>query len=276
MIYSKRLGSLGNQMHIVATTYATALDNKTDWAVSHNTNEGYRGLIERSSFNDTFFKHIPKKDINSGKTFSEGTFKYKKIPNEKNLTIRGYFQSAKYYDHRKTEILELFHGYYPEVEINVQEWFKGIDKNKTISIHIRRTDYVKLSNVHPIQPIDYYQKALDTIAEKLHKSLDELLNEYTLLVFSDDLTWCKNNDFFKTKQNIRFVDNNLSRDLNAIIDLYVMSQCKHNIIANSSFSWWASYMNQNQDKIVIAPKNWFGPKGPNYWQDIYFQEMTIL
>ncbi len=276
MIYSKRLGSLGNQMHIVATTYAVALDNKTDWAVSHQTNEGYRGLIERSSFNDTFFRGVPKKNINSGKNFSEGDFTYKRIPNEKNLNLRGYFQSEKYYGHRKSEIYELFHNYYPEVENIVQTWFKDCDKLKTISMHIRRTDYVKLSNVHVVQPIDYYQAALENIAGQLGIDFDTMLNEYTLLVFSDDLSWCREQDFFKSKRNVRYVENNLGRDMDAIVDLYVMSQCHHNIIANSSFSWWASYLNKNEDKIVVAPKRWFGPKGPKNWQDVYFQGMTII
>lgn len=276
MIYSKRLGSLGNQMHIVATTYATALDNKTDWAVSHETNEGYRGLINRSSFNDTFFRRVPKKNINSGKIFSEGSFKYKRIPNEKNLTLRGYFQSEKYYGHRKNEILDLFYEYYPDVENDVKSCFVGLERNKTISMHIRRTDYVKLSHVHIVQPISYYEKALREIAHQLNLSLDSLLEEYTLMIFSDDLAWCKTHDFFKSKPNVRFIEHNLGQDLNAVIDLYVMSECHHNIIANSSFSWWAAYMNKNVDKIVVAPRNWFGPRGPPKWDDVYFQGMTIV
>lgn len=275
MIYSKRLGSLGNQMHIVAATYATALDNNTEWAVSHKTNEGYRGIIERSSFNDTFFRTIPKLSINTGKRFREESFSYKKIPKEKNLTISGYFQSEKYYGHRRTELLKLFYEYYPEVKEHVQAWFSGLNKDKTISLHIRRTDYVKLAQVHTVQSIDYYHRALEVIAQNLNISLENLLEQYTLLIFSDDLAWCRGHTFFD-KPNIRFIENKLGRDLDAVVDLYTMAECAHNVIANSSFSWWGAYLNQNKTKQCIAPKQWFGPRGPKTWDDVYFQGMTIV
>ncbi len=276
MIYGKRVGSLGNQLHIIATTYATALDNQTDWSVSSITNERYKGLIERSSFNDTIFRNIPKQtqgDI--GNTYIEKQFNYSPIPKKKNMTLVGYFQSNKYYEHHKTEIVKLFHEFYPIVENKVQEWFKNIDKNKTISIHIRRTDYVKLSHVHVVQPIIYYKNALSTIANKLKKTFDELLNEYNIMVFSDDLSWCKQQPFFQMPK-ITFIDNNLGTDLNAIVDLYTMSQCKHNIIANSSFSWWSSYMNLNKDKIIIAPKKWFADRKPEDWKDAYLEDMIVI
>ena len=276
MIYGVRLGSLGNQMHIVAATYATAIDMQTDWAISNKTNEGYHGGIKRSSFNDTFFRSAIKKGPPTGhKSFSEGAFKYRHITKHKNLILKGYFQSDKYYGHRKNEIIDLFYEFYPEVQDKVQGWFNHMDQNKTISLHIRRTDYVKLAKVHHVQPMEYYESGINAIAEKQNISPEQLKQDYHFLVFSDDLEWCKNQDFFKSL-HCTFVDNQESPDLNAIIDLYTMAQCKHNIIANSSFSWWSAYLNKHEDKIVVAPKQWFGPRGPKYWEDIYTENMIIL
>ena len=276
MIYGVRLGSLGNQMHIVAATYATSIDMQTDWAISNVTNEGYVGLIKRSSFNDTFFRSAMKKGIPRGhRTFSEGAFKYKPIMRHKDLVLKGYFQSDKYYKHRRNEILELFYEYYPEVEGKVNAWFNGVDKEKTISLHIRRTDYLKLEKVHLVQPIEYYQKAIERIAEKRNISVEQLKQEYNFLVFSDDIAWCREQEFFKSLNSV-FVENKEHQDVNAIIDLYTMAQCKHNIIANSSFSWWGAYLNKSEDKVVVAPRLWFGPRGPRQWDDIYTEKMIIV
>ena len=275
MIYGVRLGSLGNQMHIVAATYATALDMQTPWAVSKDTNEGYNGLIPRSSFNETFFKHLVKKDLpRTNRTFSEGTFKYRPIPRHKDLTLKGYFQSDKYYGHRKSQIVDLFYSYYPQVEDKVMSWFSGIEQNKTISLHVRRTDYVQLAKIHQVQPLQYYQHGLESIATKLDVSLDRLKQTYRILVFSDDLAWCKESAFFKDYQ-VTFVENKESDELNAIIDLYTMAQCAHHVIANSSFSWWGAYLNRREDKLVVAPKQWFGPRGPKTWKDVYTENMIL-
>ena len=106
-------------------------------------------------------------------------------------------------------------------------------------MHIRRTDYTTSNGYHPVQTVEYYKKAL------------EIIGEYDkLFIFSDDIEWCRNNLKF---DNMIFIEGNTD-----IEDLYLISLCKHNIIANSSFSWWGAWLNKNPNKKVIAPSKWFG------------------
>ena len=108
----------------------------------------------------------------------------------------------------------------------------------SISLHVRRTDYLTSNGYHPIQPISYFENALKTIGDYDN-----------LLIFSDDIEWCKENFHFK---NQKFITGNTD-----IEDLWLMSLCKHNIISNSSFSWWAAWLNNNQNKKIIRPTNWY-------------------
>ena len=109
--------------------------------------------------------------------------------------------------------------------------------------------------MHGIIPVEYYLKAVDLIKAKT--------SEIKLLIFSDDIEWAKKHFKFP---NTEFVSGDISET--HFEDLYLMSVCKHNIIANSSFSWWGAWLNENPDKIVIAPKNWFN-KGPKDTYDLY-------
>ncbi len=116
------------------------------------------------------------------------------------------------------------------------------------SIHVRRGDYVSIGqthplNPHPLQSLEYYKEAI------------KIINADKYLVFSDDINWCKENFI---GDNYIFVDNKISSLENDIFEMQLMSTCKNNIIANSSYSWWAAYFNENKDKKVIAPKLWFG------------------
>ena len=106
-------------------------------------------------------------------------------------------------------------------------------------MHIRRTDYVTSNGYHPVQSLDYYQNAID------------LIGDYdNLYIFSDDINWCKDNLKFK---NMIFRYGNSD-----IEDLFLMSMCANNIIANSTFSWWAAWLNERPDKRVISPSKWLG------------------
>ena len=109
-------------------------------------------------------------------------------------------------------------------------------------MHIRRGDFVvisKLYNPEYILKLSYYQKALDLISSKIKSN-------YKILIFSDDIQWGQEN--FKQKNTI-FIEGNYD-----YIDLWMMSICNHNIISSSTFSWWGAFLNQNQNKIVIAPE----------------------
>ena len=152
----------------------------------------------------------------------------------------GFFQSYKYFENIKKEIIKDFS---PKNDI---EWKNKelIEKWKwkiTCSIHVRRWDYSWWC--HWFCSLEYYKKATSTIKDKFEN--------VTFLVFSNDIEWCKKN--FVWDEYI-FVDWNTWKE--SYRDMILMSKCSHNIIANSSFSWWWGFLNQNKNKVVIAPKKW--------------------
>tara|TARA_R110000744_G_C18907077_1_gene510043 strand:- start:113 stop:463 length:351 start_codon:yes stop_codon:yes gene_type:complete len=116
---------------------------------------------------------------------------------------------------------------------------------------------VDSNGCHPVLDLNYYTKALE--------NLKDVSN---ILVFSDDIPWCK--EVFKFK-NMTFIEGN-----NNIEDLVLMSMCSHNIIANSSFSWWGSWLNENPDKIVVAPKTWFGAQLPGNNNHAYLSNWITI
>ncbi|GHT18848.1 alpha-1,2-fucosyltransferase [Bacteroidia bacterium] len=124
---------------------------------------------------------------------------------------------------------------------------ENIEKTNSISIHVRRSDYLseKLSKIYAgICSEEYYQRAVDFMIGK---------NKNTVFyVFSDEIKWCENT---LNIPNAVFI--NWNKNTNNVADLYLMSRCKHNIIANSTFSWWAAFLNENAEQMVIAPKRWF-------------------
>lgn len=117
-------------------------------------------------------------------------------------------------------------------------------------MHIRRGDYLVSPGHYINLDVEYYKNAL--------KYID---NPGSILIFSDDISWCKDN--FKGDKYI-FIEN--EKDY---IDIYLMSLCNNNIIANSTFSWWGAWLNTNPNKIVISPNKWFGPaKGKRHLNDL--------
>jgi len=128
----------------------------------------------------------------------------------------------------------------------VLQYYSEIIKQNSVSIHIRRGDY-STTKEFDICSIEYYKKAIDFISKNLKNPV--------FFVFSDDLQWVKNNFCFLNAYTI--VDNS-SSEKSDYCDLYLMTNCKHNIIPNSTFSWWAAWLNQNANKIVVCPEMWNG------------------
>jgi len=128
-----------------------------------------------------------------------------------------------------------------------------IKEKNSVSLHIRRGDYLtmqKAIDTIGVCPLDYYDKAIREITRKIKNP--------TFFIFSDDINWVKEN--LKTNSPTIFVSGGKLKDYEELI---LMSKCKHNIIANSSFSWWGAWLNNNPNKIVIAPKKWFKDTSKN-------------
>ncbi len=181
-----------------------------------------------------------------------------------NTYLDGYFQSEKYFAHIRQELLVDFKWAKPATGKN-KRLLETIAKDEnSVSIHVRRGDYVSNENAadfHGLRGVDYYQAAT--------KIIEKSVKNPSYYVFSDDPDWCKAN--LKFKHNTTYVDWNKD----GAEDMRLMKSCRHNVLANSSFSWWGAWLNTNEAKVVIAPKQWFNDPSintsdvvPESWQRI--------
>ena len=155
--------------------------------------------------------------------------------------LKGYWQSEKYFEGISKTIRQ--HFTFPPFSDNKNKaLFEQIVQRNSVSIHIRRGDYLK-NNLNWSLDIDYYNRAIQLIKEKVTAP--------NFFIFSDDTQWAEENI---KDPNCHFINWNKGDD--SFRDMQLMSNCKHNIIANSSFSWWGAWLNNNEDKIVIAPDKW--------------------
>ncbi len=232
-------GRIGNQLFQIASTIGIAIENGHDFIF--NDSEIFKYLPKLQKYTTNQFNNI-------NNTYFESDFCHQdiKIPVSANIFLHGYFQSYKYFENNKQTILDLLEINNPFFELTV----KNIDFSNSCSIHIRRGDYVKIAqtnplNPHPLQSIDYYKKAIN------------ITNCDRYFVFSDDINWCKENLKDERVVFVDYPDKNLNCFGADLCELQLMSLCKNNIIANSSFSWWSAYFNSNTNKKIVAPKKWF-------------------
>jgi hypothetical protein len=196
--------------------------------------------------------------------WNEQGFPFKELPQDilsyNNLTIivRGYFQSYKYFQENFDVICRILNIAEKRLDImeEVVKTHHGLEfLEKSISMHFRLGDYKKSPDYHPIMSTEYYKKSLHFITGKL---------DYTPNV----LYFCEEEDLETVNETIQLLKNEFptiefERATNSLDDwqqMLLMSCCNHNIIANSSFSWWGAYFNINPAKIVCYPSVWFGPK----------------
>lgn len=251
-------GGLGNMLFQIATGFSLSLRDGKSFVCDRNMS-----IIPHKHFSyytQTILKNVCFEDTsNINSTYVERGFSFNEIPNfQGDIRLSGYFQSEKYFKDYRTEILKLFEVD-TESKNKVDLFFKKLEKEKVCSIHIRRGDYLINQNFHFLQETKYYKEAISKIG-----------NDFTFLVFSDDLNWCKKNlDFVEKKI---FVEG-----FNDYEELHLMSNCEHNIITNSTFSWWGAWMNENPTKIVISPKEWFGISNKHLdTKDLYCENWIIL
>ena len=174
-----------------------------------------------------------------------------------NTYLIGWWQNEGYFSHIRDEILKSFT---PKIEPNAKNlrYIKSIQSSNSIGIHVRRGDYVQnkhANKYHGLTGIEYYKKAIS--------KMSNIVDSPTFVVFSDDIDWCKRE--LPVGKNSIFVKGN---DRQPHEDIRLMSLCEHNIIANSSFSWWGAWLNNNTSKTVIAPKMWVSDQRQNAKIDI--------
>jgi hypothetical protein len=164
----------------------------------------------------------------------------------KNTYLVGYWQSSFYFNAIRKQLLEDFQ--FSDIPTEKEYPFiKKLNTQNAISVHIRRGDYVsnpEYLKIHGLCSVEYYQKAIEYICSRVQNPI--------FYFFSDDIKWVEHN-LKISHSSVYVTETPLGKDY---YELYLMSLCKHNIIANSSFSWWGAWLNQNKQKIVIAPAKW--------------------
>lgn len=257
MISYKKIGHfgrLGNQMFQFASTYGIAnkhgydvvfpSDNITIPNIEHFKDgvirEVYFDLPK--TFNIPERLLIPLNQIQTEHEVQEPYFHF--CPDVFNITdscnINGYYQTEEYFKHCSEDIQTLF-SFKDSIIQECKHKLPKVD-SELVSIHLRVGDYIGLQEHHPICEPEYYSSATKHFLDK----------NYYFLIFSDNIEYSKN--IFGESENIVYIEGNTQA-----IDMCLMSMCHHNIIANSSFSWWAAWLNSSPNKKVIAPKKWFGP-----------------
>lgn len=237
-------GGLGNMLFAVATTYSLSRKHNLTMLLDLDHHcIGGDAHTHPDQYKDNIFRKIPIRPNfhfeNNVWEVKERSYSYTplEIPPNQNIKISGYFQTEKHFVNYKKEIQDLF-SHTTDIMCKIWNNYGSLFQEPTVSVHVRRGDYLNFPERHPYVTDEYYYKALENFPN------------YRVLVFSDDIQYCKK--IFKGP-NFHFMENNED-----IIDLYLMSMCDHNIIANSTFSWWGAWLNK-KDNIVYAPARWFGP-----------------
>lgn len=283
-------GGFGNQLFCYSFGYALAKRKNAELIIDTSTQDnGLTRSLELMKLNIRFNHRISYKykrgvferavlnKIRKRKAIGFTT----KIYNEINPTIfedavfdiqentyfKGNWQSEKYFINYRDELLEMLTPK-EERNVSVRNLCSEMNNCNSVAVHIRRGDYVKIGCQ---LNMSYYDAAISMIRAKLPEA------KLVLYIFSDDIDFCKK--YFSEKQE--FADKGIElrypqykSDNYTLDDLFLMSNCKHMIMANSSYSWWAAWLNQNKEKIVICPElgMWKGDFYPDNWIKIRCDE----
>lgn len=268
MLTCHLMGGLGNQLFQIFATISNAIRTKQRFTFLHSESLGANGDTIRSTYWNTLFLRLKPFLTNflpqPMNIIREESFRYKQpnVPTEGNNCIFGYFQSYKYFEDNYETICKM---------IGIQTLKNDyLVAEHNISMHFRIGDYKKVQHFHPILPYEYYRNSIAHILSESTDSYDGVGPVYTILYF------CENKDI----DDVDIIVNRLKIDYPSIVftkasnkisdwgQMLTMSNCQHNIIANSSFSWWGAYFNNNKQKIVCYPPTWFGEIAGNNTSDL--------
>ena len=272
------LGRLGNQMFEYAALRGIAAKHGYDFMIPPSENGG----IENYSLHSCFKLSPDRKEgvpecgyiQEPHFHFSEGV--YDNCPD--NVSLYGFFQSWRYFNNVEDELRKDF-TFHDSILQPCKDMIDSVDGDP-IMLHVRRGDpnltdprgfkwsYTQCGSMHPVQPVEYYEKALAEFPE-----------DQPVIVFSDSIDWVKEQEFFAgdrfllSEPKDKYADGSFT----PYADLCLMSLCSHAIIANSSMSWWGAWLQTNPNKKVIAPKMWFGPDYANKdTKDLYCPDWIVL
>jgi len=274
------MGGLGNQLFQICTTiiHGTETNRKIIFPNSKVLNTG----TIRPTYWDKllgslklFVKPIEINKLTNLRIYEEPGFSYKELPHFKktdNLCLNGYFQSYRYFDHKREILFNLMRiGQYKD---NVIRKYPGYIREdcQSVSLHFRLGDYKNIQDYHPLMTVQYYVNALRYIQHQLGNKKIEVLyfNQKEDNILVEEM-------LIKLKEQFPSVS---FRKVSDIIEdweqLLLMSCCHHNIIANSTFSWWGAYFNAYEKKTICYPDKWFGPKLAHDVIDLFPMEWSEI
>lgn len=268
VITAHLMGGLGNQLFQIFTTIAYALEHKVAFRFPYS--EMLTTGKARPTYWDTVFKSIrafaaPDLPLAAIPRISEHGFPYSKLPAlamaGKAAALYGYFQSPLYFEQQFEKICRLLRIEEQRAAVRT-EAAELLGSGETVSLHFRLGDYKALPTYHPIMPLTYYKKALSQLStDKPYRVLYFCEAEDNAAVAT---TVAGLSAEFPTMTFVKVPD--------TICDwkqMFLMSLCDHNIIANSSFSWWGAFFGGSEAKRVFYPATWFGPAGPQDVKDLF-------
>jgi len=251
-------GGLGNQLFQIFNLISYSLENKVKFILQYSEYIQHGTSIKRYTYWNSFLKNLKPftvKQLPRLNIIKEKNFSYNKLPKElDNIMFIGYFQSYKYFENQYDNIIK-FINLRNQQNIIRQKYNHYLD-NVTVSMHFRIGDYKYIQNCYPLMTLKYYKKCLQKIIDLLNTDNINVIyfcQEENIEEVNEKISILKN-DF----QNTNFIKaSNVMEDWEQLL---LMSCCNHNIIANSSYSWWGAYFNENKNKIVCYPSLWFGEK----------------
>tara|TARA_B100001540_G_C15796617_1_gene637940 strand:- start:1214 stop:2050 length:837 start_codon:yes stop_codon:yes gene_type:complete len=258
MITTDIKGGLGNQLFQIFNLISCSIDMNTVFVIERVNVSPSIGE-DRKVYWDTLLKNIANNCrvmkfnfpvwMESGSGYDE----IPKIAPSQHVKINGYFQSYKYFEHNMDKIDNIL-GLSNIIEEVKKE--NEMDYENTISLHFRVGDYVNLQDVHPLMSIDYYKNALKRLVEETRR--DDWKVIYYYEEGDKEYVEEKVNQLRSLYDNMRFEGCDTKMD--DWKQMLQMSLCRHNVIANSSFSWWGAYLNKWVDKKVLYPSFWYSLK----------------
>lgn len=250
------MGGLGNQLFQAAHALAQGWKHNRPVVFVPNSYTPGQGRNAYNYVNNVFRNLKFVNEFTNYTIVDEGTFHYKGVePVEGNTAFNGYYQSTKNWFGYIESIRLIFQP--DETTANYFfEKYPQLKKNNTLSLHVRRSEYLLVSETHPTITLEYIQEALKVIGEYS-----------TVFIFSDDHQW--------VKDNLKLSSAVFVNEPQDYLELWLMSMCNNHIMSNSTFSWWGSFLNKNLDKKIVAPSVWFGPKGQDA-KDIYESYWNIV
>lgn len=262
-IIVKLSGGHSNQMFQYATGRSLALKHRVplkldiSWFAEHaitSPQDAPRGFelggynIAAGIYKRTLLQRVVNK-LNPLQYYVEPEFAYSPDVAKLGPTahLEGHFQSYKYFNDIQDLIRREFTFKQPATGANKKLFDEITNNPNAVSLHIRRGDYATNHNsTHGLVPLSYYKAALQLVKKEI--------KDPTLYVISNDPEWCRKSLTLAAQMHIIDINDDVTGGAE---DMRLMRACRHNIMANSSFSWWGAWLNDNPDKIVIAPKKWF-------------------